>query len=108
MGLETKNKETEEKNTNTFEELKEEIVQVENRVTTKLLKEIEPSLNVMKDDIQNAVGVDIRRIVQEEMALEKLKENKEREDAENKEEGPENIKNTKNQKNNKTTKSKKN
>merc|ERR1711954_28471 len=69
--LEVKSKEADEKNSNTFEELKDEISQVEERVTSKLLKEIEPSLNGMKHEIQESVSVDIRRLVQKEMSLQK-------------------------------------
>merc|ERR1711954_126761 len=106
--LENRSKEIEEKNAQTFTNLKEDIAQVETCVTNKLLKEIEPSLNLMKEEIQTSVGSDIRRLVQEEMALQKMKENKVIEDAINENGDPEITKNDKIQKNNKTTKPKKN
>merc|ERR1711954_465567 len=51
---------------------------VEERVTTKLMKEIEPSLNTMKNEIQDYVNLDIRRLIKEEMALQKLAEAKDK------------------------------
>merc|ERR1712115_418406 len=74
--LETKHKKADEINSNAFQEMKEEISQVEERVTNKLMKEIEPSLNGMKKEIQDSVNVDIRRLIQEEMSLQKLAEAK--------------------------------
>merc|ERR1711954_452082 len=98
--LETKCQENEDKNANKFKEMKEEIGKVEDKVTSKLLSEIEPSLNGMKNEIQTAVGLDIRRLVQEEMALQKLKEAKEQEAASIIEEDSESNKNNKIQKKN--------
>merc|ERR1712081_165007 len=74
--LETKRKEADERNTNAFQEMREEISHVEERVTNKLMKEIEPSLNSMKNEIQDSVNVDIRRLIKEEMALQKMAEAK--------------------------------
>merc|ERR1712112_487606 len=78
-------------NAQNFASLKEDIVQVENKVTNKLLKEIEPSLGQMKDEIQTSMSRDLRRIVQEEVALQRMKELKEAEDSA--EEDPEKKKN---------------
>merc|ERR1711954_434175 len=78
--LEIRSKEIEETNAQKFSNLKDDIAQIETRVTNKLLKEIEPSLNHMKDEMQTAMGTDIQRIVQEEMALQKMKERKEAEE----------------------------
>merc|ERR1711954_43602 len=76
--LETKRKEADETNSNTFQEMKDEISLVEERVTTKLMKEIKPSLNTMKNEIQDNVNLDIRRLIKEEMALQKLAEAKDK------------------------------
>merc|ERR1712081_150381 len=75
---------------------------VEVRVTDKIMAEIEPSLGVMKDKIQNSIGTDLRRLVQEEVTLQRLKEAKERDEARSKNDGPERDKNTKIQKKYKT------
>merc|ERR1712081_51663 len=83
MNIENKNKDTEERNANQFKELKEDIGKVEERVTAKLMTEIEPSLVGMKNEIQTSIGTDLRRLVQEEVALQRLKEAKEQEDATN-------------------------
>ena len=48
--------------------------QIETRVTSKLMSEIEPSLRIMQKDIQDAVGTDLCRLVQEELAIQKCKE----------------------------------
>merc|ERR1711954_252937 len=45
--LETKQKESEELNTNAIKEIKDDLTNVEKNVTSKLMKEIEPSLTVM-------------------------------------------------------------
>merc|ERR1711954_530876 len=74
--LETERKEADERNTNAFQEMREEISHVEERVTNKLMKEIEPSLNSMRNEIQDSVNVDIRRLIKEEMALQKMAEAK--------------------------------
>merc|ERR1712081_46035 len=79
--LENKQKATDEKNEKMFLEIKGDIGKVEVRVTNKIMAEIEPSLNVMKEDIQTSIGVDLRRLVQEEVTLQRLKEAKEREEA---------------------------
>merc|ERR1711954_148572 len=87
--LETKQKATDEKNEQTFQEIKGDIGKVEVRVTNKIMAEIEPSLNVMKEDIQTSIGVDLRRLVQEEVTLQRLKEAKDSDDAESDPDGPE-------------------
>merc|ERR1712081_119886 len=74
--LETKRKEADERNTNAFQEMSEEISHVKERLTNNLMKEIEPSLNSMKNEIQDSVNVDIRRLIKEEMALQKMAEAK--------------------------------
>merc|ERR1711954_422495 len=61
--LEAKQKATDEKNEKTFQDIKGDIGKVEVRVTNKIMAEIEPSLNVMKEDIQTSIGVDLRRLV---------------------------------------------
>merc|ERR1712081_145386 len=76
-----------------------------NIVTDKLIKEIEPSLGKMKEDIEANMCKDLRRIVQEEVALQRMKETQEAEAGES--EVPEKNKNEKIQKNNKNTKPKK-
>merc|ERR1711954_555752 len=45
-------------------------------ITTKLLAEIEPSLNGIKTQIENNVNQNLRRIVQEELMLQKMAESK--------------------------------
>merc|ERR1711954_477073 len=97
--LETKQKATDEKNEKTFQDIKGDIGKVEVRVTNKIMAEIEPSLNVMKEDIQTSIGVDLRRLVQEEVTLQRLKEAKDSDDAESDPDGPEYNKNIKIQKN---------
>merc|ERR1711954_265821 len=56
--------------------MREEISHVEERVTNNLMKQIEPSLNSMRNEIQDSVDVDIRRLIKEEMALQKMAEAK--------------------------------
>merc|ERR1712081_140061 len=70
-GLETKQKETEEMNTNAINEIKENIADVEKNVTSKLMNEIQPTLGQMKNEIQDNVNLNMRRLIQEEMALQK-------------------------------------
>merc|ERR1712081_65757 len=89
--LERRSAEAEESNAEKFNNLKNEIEQVENKVTDKLIKEIEPSLGKMKEDIEANMCKDLRRIVQEELALQKMKENHEEDEGEN--EVPEKNKN---------------
>merc|ERR1711954_118148 len=96
--LENKNKVSKEKNEKTFKEIKGKISKVEVRVTNKIMSEIEPSLNIMKGEIQTLIGADIRRLVQEEVAIQRLREAKEQEDAASDPEEPEKIKNIKIQK----------
>merc|ERR1711954_491248 len=76
--LETKNKNVEEKTENSLKEIREDLVNVETRVTENLMAEIQPSLSIMKHDIQESIGVDLRRLVQEEVTLQKLREDKEK------------------------------
>ena len=83
---------------NTFAELKGEINQVEERVTSKLLSEIEPSMSGMRDQIQSSIGADIRRLVQEELAIQKMNEVKEQEAVDDEVEDPVSTKNNKIQK----------
>merc|ERR1711954_449701 len=104
--LETKNKNVEEKTENSLKEIREDLVNVESRVTEKLMAEIQPSLSVMKHDIQESIGVDLRRLVQEEVTLQKLREDKEKAEEASAKGDPE--KTIKIQKNNKIIKSKKN
>merc|ERR1711954_386928 len=76
--LETKHKNIEEKNENQFKEIREEIANVEVKVTSKLMSEITPSLENMRTELQSAASQDLRRIVQEEVELMRLKEAKEK------------------------------
>merc|ERR1711954_591346 len=62
---------------------------------TKLLSEIEPSLNSMKTQIQDSVGADLRRLVKEELVLQRMEETKKGSDESNDEEDPESKKNIK-------------
>merc|ERR1711954_298886 len=104
--IETKSKGNEEATNEKFKLMQNEINKVEESVTTKLLKEIEPSLNSMKDEMKNSMCTDIRRIVQEELNLKEMKE-KSADQAKTEEEHPENKKN-KTHKKNKNEKPKKN
>merc|ERR1711954_173373 len=61
--LETKQKEAEELNTNALKEMKDDLANVEKNVTSKLMKEIEPSLGVMKNEIQDNVNANMRRLI---------------------------------------------
>merc|ERR1711954_545220 len=88
--LETKQKEAEELNTNALKEMKEDLANVEKSVTSKLMKEIQPTLGLMKNEIQDNVNSNMRRLIQEEMALQKLSEAKEREDERKKNDGIDN------------------
>merc|ERR1711954_453979 len=97
--LETKQKATDEKNEQTFQEIKGDKGKVEVRVANKIMAEIEPSLSVMKEDIQTSIGADLRRLVQEEVTIQRLKEAKERDDAVSDPDVPESNKNKKIQKN---------
>merc|ERR1712082_235238 len=76
--LETKNKNIEEKTENSLKEIRQEIVQVEENVTTKLMAQIKPSLEGMKNEVQNAACQDLRRLVQEEVELMRRREAKEK------------------------------
>merc|ERR1712081_125324 len=87
--LETKNKENEESTNEKFKQIKNDINKVEENVTSNLLKEIEPSLNAMRADMKDSMGMDIRRIVQEELSLREMKEKSEA-PAKHEEEKPEN------------------
>merc|ERR1712112_578795 len=78
--LETKQKETEEQITNALKEMKNDIANVEKNVTSKLMKEIEPSLGAMRNEIQDNVNANMRRLIQEEMVFQKIAEAKERKD----------------------------
>merc|ERR1711954_378342 len=87
--IENEAKVNEEKNANKVEELKDEIGKIEERVTTKLMTEMEPSINGMKNEIQSAINVDLRRLVQEELALQQMRNSKELEEATSETEGEE-------------------
>merc|ERR1711954_79873 len=93
--LEKKSNDSDLSNKQAIEDLKGEMTNMEDRVTTKLLAEIEPSLNGMKCQSQDSVGLDIRRIVQEELALQKLEEKKKETDESGDEVDPENERNKK-------------
>merc|ERR1711954_492218 len=72
--IETKSKENEDATKEKFKQIQNDISKVEENVTSKLLKEIEPSLNAMKGEMQNSMGTDIRRIVQEELSFREMKD----------------------------------
>merc|ERR1711954_221409 len=67
--LETKQKESDETNSRAVNELKENLADVEKNVTAKLMDEIQPTLGVMKNEIQENVNINMRRLIQEELAL---------------------------------------
>merc|ERR1712081_102787 len=69
--IETRANETDLRNNKSINDLKSEITNIESRVTTKLLNEMEPSIVALKDQIQESVGSDLRRLVREEMSLQK-------------------------------------
>merc|ERR1711954_318101 len=69
--IETKQKETDARNEKTFNNIKGDLSNVEARVTDKLMAEIQPSLSVMKNDIKHSIGVNLRRLVQEEVTLQR-------------------------------------
>merc|ERR1711954_21885 len=98
--------ENEENNAQKFADLKKDIEKVEDNVTTKLLKEIEPSLGTMKDEIQSSMTHDLRRFVQEEVALQRMREQKDTETAADDKVDPDPNKNNKIQKKIKNTKPK--
>merc|ERR1711954_82144 len=106
--IEKRSLENEELNAQKFASLKKDIAKVKENVTAKLLKEIEPSLRAMKDEIQTSMSHDIRRFVQEEVALQKMREQKEVGEVVLEEAGPETDKNNKIQKKIKLIKPKKN
>merc|ERR1711954_571334 len=103
--LENKSKENEDTTNKKLKQITDDIGEVESRVTDKLMAEIQPSLSVMKEDIQQSIGVDICRLVQEEVSLQRHRETKERQELVSDTGDPE--KNTKIQKNNKTINTKK-
>merc|ERR1711954_279421 len=76
LHLENESNDTDLKNKNAIEDLKGQMATIEDSVTSKLLSEIEPSLYGMRDEIQRSVGQDLRRLVKEEMALQKMAEAK--------------------------------
>merc|ERR1711954_198390 len=76
--LETKNKNIKEKTENSLKEICQEIVMVEENVTNKLMAQIKPSLEGMKNEVQNAACQDLRRLVQEEVELMRRREAKEK------------------------------
>merc|ERR1712081_58650 len=86
--LETKQKEADDSNFNAFKEMKDDLAKVEQRVTSKLMEEIEPSLGLMKNEIQDNVNSNMRRLIKEEMALQKLAEAKEKKSERMKEDTP--------------------
>merc|ERR1711954_86721 len=95
-----------------MKEIRGEIEKVEDRVTTKLMTEITPTLNNMRKELQSAASQDIRRLVQEELELQRIREAKENRSAaieleEEVVEGEEPEKNKKSKKNIKFKKPKK-
>merc|ERR1711954_89880 len=74
--IEKKSNENDLNNKKAIEDLDSKVSNIEDRVTTKLLAEIEPSLNGMKTQIENSVNQNLRRIVQEELMLQKMAESK--------------------------------
>merc|ERR1711954_446847 len=73
---EKKSNENDLNNKKAIEEINTKINNIEDQVTTKLLAEIEPSLNGMKTQIESNVNQNLRRIVQEELQLQKMAESK--------------------------------
>merc|ERR1711954_191133 len=69
--IETRANETDLRNNKSINDLRSEITNIESRVTTKLLNEMEPSIVALKGRIQESVGSDLRRLVREEMSLQK-------------------------------------
>merc|ERR1711954_278937 len=69
--IETRANETDLRNNKSINDLKSEITNIESRVTTKLLNEMEPSIVALKDQIQESIGSDLRRLVRGEMSLQK-------------------------------------
>ena len=96
--IEKRSLDNEVNNAQKFADLKKDIEKVENNVTAKLLKEIEPSLGAMKDDIQTSMSHDLRRIVQEEVALQSMREKKDAETRDDDKVDPDSNKNNKIQK----------
>merc|ERR1711954_551136 len=110
--LEKKSEASDLKNENTVKEIKGEMAQMESRVTGKLMSEIEPSLKVMQKEIPDSVGTDLRRLVQEELELQRCREAAKKQDAieepidqvevsHSKQASPKQDENAKNQKKNK-------
>merc|ERR1712081_158032 len=93
--IEKRSLENEEINAQKFASLKKDIEKVEDNVTAKLLKEIEPSLGAMKDENQTSMSHDLHRFVQEEVALQRMREQKEAEVVADEEVDPESNKNNK-------------
>merc|ERR1711954_618704 len=69
--LKTKSNESDLRNSKAIEDLKDEMSKVKTRVTSNLLAEIEPSLIKIKGQIQESVGLDLRKLVREELTLQK-------------------------------------
>merc|ERR1712081_167222 len=92
--IEKKSNENDLNNKKAIEDLNNKVSNIEDQVTTKLLAEIEPSLNGIKTQIENNVNQNLRRIVQEELMLQKMAESKS--DNEDKQEDEDDEKNKKN------------
>jgi len=95
--IEKKSNENDLINKKSIEDINDKMNNIKDWVTTKLLAEIEPSLIGMKNQIENSINKNLRRIVQEELGFQKMAEAKKVVDEEMHESDPE--KNKKIQKN---------
>merc|ERR1711954_605014 len=69
--IESTSNQSDLRNSKAIKDLKDEITTIESRVTSKLLSEMEPSIGAVKDQIQESLGADLKRLVREEMASQK-------------------------------------
>merc|ERR1711954_5767 len=74
--IEKKSNENDLNNKKAIKDINNKVSNIEDQVTTKLLAEIEPSLNGIKTQIEDNVNQNLRRIVQEELMLQKMAESK--------------------------------
>merc|ERR1711954_58932 len=69
--IESMSNESDMRNSKAIKDLKNEITSIESRVTSKLMSEMEPSIVAVKDQIQESLGADLRKLVREEMSSQK-------------------------------------
>merc|ERR1711954_34015 len=59
-----------------FEAIRYDMGMMESSVTSKVINELDPKLSTMRSELREDLNFDIRRLVQEEIQLQKFKEKK--------------------------------